>query len=142
MKYLLKDHCVNTLLALRLPPPNDYSEYISPNNQQNAFSSRKKEVIDQNESNFLVTDGNGRDTPRPPMNNPLFTQEIKGRFGDGVFGYMTQSFDIANTSMQNKSMIQENDAYSPTDAKVQCFSLELAIMNRDLSTLSYLWSSY
>jgi hypothetical protein len=30
--------------------------------------------------------------------------------------------------------------YNPCDARVECFGLELAIKNRDISTLKYLWS--
>jgi hypothetical protein len=30
--------------------------------------------------------------------------------------------------------------YNPTDARVECFGLELAIRNRDIETLKYLWN--
>lgn len=32
LKYLMEEHVVNFILALRLPPHNDFTEYITPNN--------------------------------------------------------------------------------------------------------------
>ena len=34
LKYLMEEHVVNFILALRLPPYNDFTEYITPNNQK------------------------------------------------------------------------------------------------------------
>ena len=39
--------------------------------------------------------------------------------------------------------MQPNPAtYNPTDAKIECFGLELAIRNRDSLTFKYLWNDF
>jgi len=34
----MEEQVANFILAMRLPPQNDYSEYIIPNNQRNVIS--------------------------------------------------------------------------------------------------------
>jgi hypothetical protein len=33
-------------------------------------------------------------------------------------------------------------AYIPSEARVECFGLDLAIRNRDVQTFKYLWNDY
>jgi hypothetical protein len=37
---------------------------------------------------------------------------------------------------------QIDEAYNPTDARVECFGLELAIRNRDIQMFKYLWNEH
>ena len=41
-----------------------------------------------------------------------------------------------------QSPLQKSDffVYDPCDARVECFGIELAIKNRDITTFKYLWS--
>lgn len=54
-------------------------------------------------------------------------------------GYNEDSQSAADPYGQSPNKSQ-NFIYDPCDARVECFGLELAIKNRDLTIFRYLWS--
>ena len=94
LKLLLEEYVVNFTLAVRLPPPNEFTEYIVPGQRTEQWGGKRLNFQDQSDISISMS---------PDTNHqPLF--------------------------------------YTPTDARVECFGLELAIRNKDIETLRYLWT--
>jgi len=135
VQMLLSDFSHNFIMSQRLPPPNDMVECVIPYQKNNLSKDAGKSI------GRYMSGG----SPGYTIKSPL------------VLPQMPVSKDIHNMEFTPQNQMGSPDSsgkqgtplnpalfthYSPSDARIECFGLDLTIKNRDIITLQYLWEEH